>query len=304
LIPSEGNLKSAWERLFGGESTEDPVAHAIYGSRRSMLDFVGEQFQGRLSQVSKLDQNKLETHRALIRDLESRIAALEDRVCVPPAYSELSAGSDSLYGVSKKYREVGQAQAKLIRAAFACDMSRVVHVHIGNGQTTGDFIDAPAHEIHSDLAHSVDTDEFAKEKMTAFGRYNAQIVADLATELDAETESDGSTVLDNTVILWTGDIASGVHDFGPMPYVLVGGGNGMINAGRYVHYGATQRLPNGKMLVRNAGEGHLPTSFIGAAHNQLLVGLCQAMGLSDVNWVGQEKLLGELDVTGPLRHLR
>ncbi len=102
-------------------------------------------------------------------------------------------------------------------------------------------------------------------------------------------------MLDNTLIVWTGSLGTGWHDFGPLPYVLVGGGNGMVNTGRYVHYGPSVRLPDGRDLNG--------TAYVGAAHNQLLVGLCHAMGLSDIEWVGQSHLLDALDVTGPLRNL-
>jgi len=69
----------------------------------------------------------------------------------------------------------------------------------------------------------------------------------------------------------------------------------MLNTGRYVHYGPHARLPDGKTI-----EGK---SYIGAAHNQLLVGLCHAMGLTDIDWVGQSRILGQMDVNGPLRGL-
>lgn len=301
MIPEEGNLTEAWNRMFGVQTSDNPVTEQLYNGRRSVLDFLGDRFESRVKEVSTLDRQKLEMHQSLVRDLELRIEAMENRVCDPPEVDSM--GLPPEFNETSHFREVGQIQAKLIRAAFACDLTRVVRINLSNGQRTGDFIGAPGKEIHSDLAHSAKEDAFAKERMTEFGRYNAQIVADLAAELDTMTEADGSTMLDNTLILWTGDIANGSHDFGPMPYVLLGGGNGMVNAGRYVHYGTQVRLPGNRTMNRSGAGIDTSTSMVGAAHNRLLVGLCHGMGLTDVDWVGQRMLLDELDVSGPLRNL-
>jgi len=113
----------------------------------------------------------------------------------------------------------------------------------------------------------------------------------LANTLNAVPDGEG-TLLDSTLIVWTGELANGTHAFAPYPYVLLGGGAGMVNTGRYVRYGKSHALPSGKQ--------YQGSSFVGPAHNQLLVALCHAMGQSDIEWVGQEKL-GPTSITGPLQ---
>jgi hypothetical protein len=150
------------------------------------------------------------------------------------------------------------------------------------------MLGAPGKDLHQDFAHKSDPE--AVEKMTQFGQENANIVAGLAKTLDSIPDGDG-TLLDSTLIVWTGDIADGTHHFARYPYALLGGGAGMVNTGRYVRYGNSHRLPTGTM--------YQGSSYVGPAHNHLLVGLCHAMGQTDIEWVGQKKL-GPTDVLGPL----
>ena len=289
-IPIQGNMYALWERLFGETEPSSPLATQLGNQRGSILDFVADQFQATGPRVSKADRVKMMQHKERLRDLELRMSALSSLECATPDKD----GYGDHYQKLTHFQGVNQIMATLLGAAFSCDLSRVVHIDIGNGQSMGDFLGAPDHHIHNDLAHSDTRDDFAREKMTLFGQYNAKMVADLARTFDAIPEGSGS-MLDHTVIVWTGDVGTGGHGFGPMPYVLIGGGDGMLNTGRYVHYGPHARLPDGKTI-----EGK---SYIGAAHNQLLVGLCHAMGLTDIDWVGQSRILGQMDVNGPLRGL-
>lgn len=46
---------------------------------------------------------------------------------------------------------------------------------------------------------------------------------------------DGRRVLDNTVVLWSGEIAEGGHDLHDCKWVLAGGAGGTIRTGRWVN---------------------------------------------------------------------
>jgi len=70
------------------------------------------------------------------------------------------------------------------------------------------------------------------------------------------------TMLDNTVVFWSNELSDGViHDRRTMPYLLAGSCGGAFKTGRLVEYQ-------------------------GAKHNDLLVSLCNAMGLDDVTTFG------------------
>jgi hypothetical protein len=68
-------------------------------------------------------------------------------------------------------------------------------------------------------------------------------------------EGDGTTLLDNTLVLWTKGFAT-KHRNDPMFYMLAGGGGGALDGNRYL-------------------------SFPGKPHNDLLAAICQLMDLDD-----------------------
>src|SRR5213075_41307 len=106
-----------------------------------------------------------------------------------------------------------------------------------------DDIGAPPGDIHDLYAHHSDDcpDKNADgiEYMTRFHTYDTSLVAGLAMALDAVPEGNG-TMLDNTLILTGGELASGGHSYFHLPHVMIGNVGGHFKTGRYVHYG--QRL--------------------------------------------------------------
>jgi hypothetical protein len=58
----------------------------------------------------------------------------------------------------------------------------------------------------------------------SISRWNAGVVADLATKLDAIKEADGTSILDNTVIFFAGAMRGSDHSCHDLPVALIGGG--------------------------------------------------------------------------------
>ena len=60
-------------------------------------------------------------------------------------------------------------------------------------------------------------------------------------------EADGSSMLDNTLVLWVNELARGnAHSHDKMPYVLAGGAAGALRTGRFLTYKGT---PHNNLLV-------------------------------------------------------
>jgi hypothetical protein len=95
-------------------------------------------------------------------------------------------------------------------------------------------------------------------------------VAYLLDKLDAVQEVGGGTMLDSTVLLWGNELGIGnSHSYKNIPWVLAGGG-GYFKMGRYLQY-------------------------TDQPHNNLLVSICHAMGMTDVTTFGIPELCtGEL----------
>jgi len=81
-------------------------------------------------------------------------------------------------------------------------------------------------------------------------------------KLRATKEADGSSMLDNTLMLWGNELGAGnSHTYKDIPWLLAGGAGGALKMGRYMQYSDQP-------------------------HNNLLVSVCNAMGFDDVSTFG------------------
>jgi hypothetical protein len=100
-------------------------------------------------------------------------------------------------------------------------------------------------------------------------------------KLKAIPEGSG-TMLDSSVVLYCSDLGDPAsHSTFSIPYILAGKASGHLKTGRYIRYSA------GEILKKN-----------GVRHNDLLVSLCHAMGLSSVTTFGNPAFC-----RGPLANL-
>lgn len=88
--------------------------------------------------------------------------------------------------------------------------------------------------MHHPLSHL--GDEHAQFLLTMVNRFYAQQLAYLGNLLAATPDVDGRSVLDNTTILWTSEVAHGRHGHTDMPYVLLGGMGGKLRTGQHLAF--------------------------------------------------------------------
>jgi hypothetical protein len=150
-------------------------------------------------------------------------------------------------------------QLDLLVMALACDMTRAASIQWTTVQTGKIFSWLGQSTPHHTLSHSGESDTSSQAQLTAIGKWHSQQLAYMLGKMQAIPEGDG-TLLDNVVILWCTDIARGnTHERRDMPYVLAGGAGGYFKTGRYLKYD-------------------------GDPHSNLLVSVCNAMGLPDTTF--------------------
>jgi hypothetical protein len=291
-VPSEKSAERAFERLFsavrgsddgGGQATADPLAAA----QGSVLDLVARQYESMAPRLSGEDRRKLESHRDLVRGVEQRLKFLAELACDAPTLGALPEHNDPS---GDAYLGRTRAFADIIAAAFSCDLTRVATLTLG--LQPNELCEAPPGHIHADYAHQVVRNPAAKEVMTRYSAVHGQQIAELLDTLDSVPEA-GGTLLDNTAVVWLGELGTGLHDFQPWPVVVAGGACGAFPMGRYLHYAQDGLSPQS-----------ITPSKIGPPHNRFLVSLCQGMGMSDVTRVGHREARTHqgdaIDLTGAL----
>jgi hypothetical protein len=170
-----------------------------------------------------------------------------------------------------------EAEMDLITAAFACGLTRVSTLAIGDGEDyniyfpwlglTGKGIEFPTRHKH-DIAHRPGVNDIDHIHME---RWFMSMFARLLDKLAAVPEGGGN-LLDNTVVLWLNSLNSGYsHTVLKLPTIVAAGANMGIGTGRLLELGSQP-------------------------HNKLLAGLANTVGVPMYGW-GDERYHGTLTLS-------
>jgi hypothetical protein len=264
-VPPESEPSRAFNRLFTSlGAPSDPASQALRTQRRSVLDGVSRDFAKLNARVSAADRVKLGAHLDVVRDIERRLdlgGGVLPAACALPAAPPATLDTDQV----GNFPAIGKLQMDLLVAALACDLTRVGSIQWSNAVSATVHTWLGATQGHHELSHSGDADTAAQETLTKMNEWFAQQLAYFAGRLQSIPEGSG-TMLDNTVIVCVNELSIGnAHSRYDMPFLLLGGCGGAIPGGRWLRF---------------------PT---GTNHNDLLVSLCHAMGLTDVTTFGNPK---------------
>lgn len=280
-----------------GGAAAQPATAVQLAQQRSVLDFAANDFSMLAGRLGKRDADRLDAHAAAIRDLERRLALSARLGCPTP--DPISTASASSAGTAAAYAANAEVILRLVQAALACDLTRVVTLCVNQAPNelfgyrpgmsgTADFHDM-VHKTNGIPAAGrtvprLGDDPHAMRTVKDYHAYNAGLFARCLDLLRSIPESDGSTLLDHAAVVWCGDIAGGDHSLDHVPYLIGGGLGGSITPGRYV------RLP------RRANNKKWPSYSDGIPHNNLFVSLANAMGV-EIQTFGNPKVC-----SGPLVH--
>ncbi len=219
----EQNPRTVWNTLFGqfeqpGDTREQ---------RLSVLDAVQEDLNELSSTLGTVDSQRLDAHLQNIFELEAKIAAVPPSCALPspPTHSnDESNGSEDLILTN-------QLMSQLIAYAFTCDVTRVASNLFCSVASESVFGQSESTFTHHGHSHSNDT-----------GYHNNIVfimsrIADLMQAL-ADVPDVTGTLLDNTVIFASSELAQGwTHAWQRQP-IIVGGRWTDYTAFPGIHYQA------------------------------------------------------------------
>ncbi len=203
--------------------------------------------------------------------------------CAQPDLNNLDAPADFPFTVLQNI--------ELLTMSLACDFTRVASLQFSSARSpmVPDWLGI--NQEHHDVSHQVpqavflgpeetrnpDPDNPTAAQLASYAEpidmstkinlfYSTQIAL-LVDKLNNIPVAGGKTLLDQCTICWGNELDNGnSHNFNNMPFTLIGGGAGRLNAGQLV------QLP---VLSTNAEKGTAER-----AHNDLLVTLAQVMGVN------------------------
>ncbi len=267
--PAEADPYALYERLFGEtfrEPGEGGLVDPSLGYRRSALDAVMEDLASLESRLGSADQRRLEQHLDGVRELETRLARLEED---PPEYEACARPSEPLAEYPDvdgrpQIAEKNAAMAKMVAMALACDQTRVVSYALS--AALNNELWPEASDGHHNLTHHESGDQ---PEVDAIATYNMEQLAVLLAELDAVDEGEGS-LLDNSLLLATSEVSEGrTHSLEDIPLLLAGGLCGRIVTGQHVR------------------------SYTAENINKPLLSVIRAFGISQGSWGAEDTLVSD-----------
>lgn len=222
-MPKEIDPKAVFDRLFG-VSNGDNV-------KRSILDTVMDDANNLKKKVGGTDQKKLDEYLTSIRELEERLQrnANSHKKDAPKGVTKPS-------GIPKEYAEHLKAMADLYVLAFQTDVTRVGTFAFANEGSNRSYKFMGVPEGHHDLSHHGE-DKEKHEKIQKINKFHMEHLAYIIGKMKGIKEADGSTLLDNMMLMYGSGIGDGNrHNHDNLPILLFGKGGGHLNPGQHIEF--------------------------------------------------------------------
>ncbi|WP_416396352.1 DUF1552 domain-containing protein [Allohahella sp. A8] len=261
-ITMNDNPLNAFENIFAGSA--GPGDETLANRRkRSILDAVMGDLTRLNARLGANEREKLEKHTASVREVEQRIldGGNSGGVCTTGSFNsggftvpEGYHGYPPKIHLEEHFETIGKLQMDLITQSFACDMTRVATLMWSHpvSPTRVRNID----QGHHDTSHYGNRDSATAQKFVKYKQYFMEQFRYLIESLDSRTDSDGNSLLYNSVIFLCSELGdSNDHDHKDMPFILAGNAGGALQSGRYL-------------------------DFDGDAHSKLLVSIANMMDVS------------------------
>ena len=223
LVPANtaGDQKVALEKALARE--------------KSVLDFVGGDL-GRLSaRLPASQRDKLDQHLSGLRELER---TLTHQGAIGPGM--LPGPPEAVApNISTNHKKIIDQYMLLMKLALQFDVTRVITFMYatGNSQVSlGDFMPGYAVGPLHRLAHA-----YKAPALIQATHWYCQLTAAFINDLAAIKESDGSSLLDNTMVPFFSEVGQ-YHEHNDVPFALFGGAKLGLTGGRCLTYPG--RTPN------------------------------------------------------------
>ena len=237
-LPSEGQPRAVFERLFGdGNSTDPSVRLARLRKDKSLLDSVTEAATRLMGRLGPSDRTRLSQYLDAVRDIERRIQIAE---------GQTSGGlptMDRPPGIPTIFDDYADLMFDLQVLAFQTDMTRVGTFMMGREQSNRAFPEIGVPDAHHGLSHHRN-DPGMIAKVIQINIYHSKLFANFLEKMRATPDGDGS-LLDSSLIVYASALSDGnQHSVANLPVLLFGDGAGQFKPGRHLRFGKDAPMSN------------------------------------------------------------
>jgi hypothetical protein len=238
-LAPQADPRVVFEKLFGGGAVGERAAslERRLQSRKSVLDFVRDDVAGFERQLGQNDRRKVDEYLEGVRSIERQITKAEQfpapaaTIPVPP-------------GIPPTHEQHVDLMYDLMALAYQTDATRVISYCVAPEGSNRPFLELGISEGHHFLTHhSGDAEKILK--VAKIERWYMERFARFLRTLDGMKDADGTSVLDNSMLVYGSAIGDGNrHNHDELPVVLAGGGGGTLNPGRHVKLAAPTPMTN------------------------------------------------------------
>jgi hypothetical protein len=306
FLPKETNPKAVFDRLTKGGLPTAPATTtagmpaapsgvmpsvdkaSIYA--KSILDCVVADVQDLQKNLGKSDRDKLSDYLDSVNELERRVQAVMPGATSTSATAAPAAGggmcqaipapTDGTYLGSDRsknvymYSDLLTVMNDLMAFALQCDLTRVITFMSEiplNTQTNFSFIGVNSSNYHDDISHH-GGDPTKLAGIQTVNTFYAQQFAYFLSKLTSMKDADGSSVLDNSIIIFTSEFGDGDNHYHyDLPVLVAGGAGAGFKPGRHIAYPSTP--DKGAGAVETARRGDMPLA-------NLYISIMQAFGMN------------------------
>jgi hypothetical protein len=256
--------RDAYMRMFGQMAGPNATTAALDQARKekkSVLDFALRDLTRLRAIAPSSARMNLEAHEQAIRDLERELdgGGSDPVSCGVPSVPETVSVStyvdpySSSHVVSErddlKHDRIAQMHFALIKAAFRCDLTRVIAFQFSPGTNHVSFgdlwpPDPKLFKVHHTTSHDPDTKD-TLEFLTRVDEWYATRVCKLLVELSTLQDNSMTPVLDRTLVPYVTEVGTRTHNWDNMPFVFFGGkGTGLRTNQVWTNGGKGMRSTN------------------------------------------------------------
>jgi hypothetical protein len=240
------NPATAFDRIFKPKQTGVPTTpeDRLRSKRKSILDAVRVNFDRVVAKAGTDDRARLLRHADHIREFELGLDRMVRITCESPKLNlpaplPPQAKLDFYDGTYDDLTAAGQID--LAVTAFACQATRVAHIHFTNyGSATYPFINNGMSLTPEGWHAIVHIDKGTDDQRLRPMQWHMKVFGDLLDRL-AMTPDGTGTLLDNTLAIWISPLRGAAHTGLDLPIVMAGL-KGKIRPGRVKSYAPARTL--------------------------------------------------------------
>jgi len=236
-LPMENNPQMVFERLFGDGTTDEERKERRRQSA-SLLDSIREDVASLNLKLPNADRSRLDDYLQEVREIERRVALVDAKLSdnsleVPDAPS----------GIPTEFESHINLIFDLQVLAYKSDITRISTLMMAGEGSNVRFPRSGVNEgFHNASHHS--NEEKNKDQFAVLNNYHITVLKNFFDKLAATPDGDGS-LLDHSLVLYGSSMSdANEHNFDPLPILLVGGANGLIEGGRHLMYEPHTPLAN------------------------------------------------------------